>query len=95
MAQSLRRWGTLDVATPELTASASGITTGCLTCYAGQVLRYSMPPIHEGDTHRTLKTSCAYVPTLSLCHVPDARKVTLIIMTAAMAVKCTQKKVVE
>ena len=38
------------------------------------VLGHSMPPIHEGDTHRTLKTSYAYVPTLPLCHVPDAQR---------------------
>ena len=51
-----------------------------------EAMCHSMPPIHEGDTHHTLKTSYAYVPTLPLCHVPDARKVAQIIMTAAMAV---------
>ena len=51
------------------------------------VLCHSMPPIHEGDTHHTLKTSYAYVPTLPLCHVPDALKVALINVRAAMAVK--------
>ena len=51
-----------------------------------EAMCHSMPPCHEGDTHRTLKTSYAYVPTLPLCHVPDARKVAQIIMTAAMAV---------
>ena len=34
-------------------------------------MRYGMPPIHEGDTHCTLKTSYAYEPTLSLCHRPQ------------------------
>ena len=50
--------GRLSIPTPELPMSASGIGMGRLTCYAWLLaIRHSMPPLHEGDTYRTLKTS--------------------------------------
>ena len=71
--------------TPELPASASGIVTGRLTCYAGQILRHGMPPVHEGDTHRTLKPSTLMNLRYRYAIVPNALKVALINVTAAMA----------
>ena len=50
-----------------------------------EAMCHSMPPIHEGDTHRTLKPSTLMYLHSRYAIVPNALKVALINVTAAMA----------